>query len=52
MVCSCTVLKCLKVPKCEIFDLLDFPHFYTIKPPWVRNFGTAVTFFETVSFWL
>ncbi len=27
----------LKVPKCEIFDLSDFPDFYTIKSSWVGD---------------
>ena len=27
----------LKVPKCEIFDLIDSREFYTIKPPWDSN---------------
>jgi hypothetical protein len=27
----------LKVPKCEIFDRLDFPDFYTIKSSWVGD---------------
>jgi hypothetical protein len=31
----------LKVPKCEIFNLMDFCDFYTIKPPWVGDSGTV-----------
>ncbi len=27
----------LKVPKREIFDRSDFPHFYTIKSSWVGD---------------
>jgi hypothetical protein len=30
------------VPKCEIFDLLDSNDFYTIKSPWVDDFGTVI----------
>jgi hypothetical protein len=30
------------VPKCEIFDLMDSRDFYTIKPPWVGDFGTVI----------
>jgi hypothetical protein len=29
----------LEVPKCEMFDHMDFRDFYTIKPPWVGDFG-------------
>ncbi len=32
----------LKVPKREIFDRLDFPDFYTIKPLWVGDFGVKI----------
>jgi hypothetical protein len=32
----------LKVPKCEIFDLLYFRDFYTIKPFWVGDFGAEI----------
>jgi hypothetical protein len=32
----------LKVPKCEIFDLMDSRDFFTIKPPWVGDFGTVL----------
>jgi hypothetical protein len=33
----------LKVPKCEIFDLMDDSReFYTIKPSWVCDFGTVI----------
>jgi hypothetical protein len=32
----------LKVPKCEIFDLMDSRDFYTIKPLWVGDFGTVI----------
>jgi hypothetical protein len=28
-----------RVPKCEIFNHLDFHNFYTIKPFWVGDFG-------------
>ncbi len=40
----------LKVPKCEIFDLIDSRDFYTIKPPRVDNFGIVIKKFESVSF--
>ncbi len=30
------------MPKCEIFNLLDSRDFYTIKPPWVGDFGTVI----------
>jgi hypothetical protein len=38
------VLICLllKVPKCEIFDRLDFHDFYSIKPFWVGDFGAKI----------
>ncbi len=32
----------LKVPKCEIFDLSDFPDFYTIKSLRVGDFGVKI----------
>ena len=32
----------LKVPKREIFDHLDFPDFYTIKPLRVGDFGVKI----------
>ncbi len=32
----------LKVPKCEIFDLSDFPNFYTIKSLRVGDFGIKI----------
>jgi hypothetical protein len=32
----------LKVPKCEILDLMDSRDFYTKKPPWVGDFGTVM----------
>jgi hypothetical protein len=32
----------LKVPKCEIFDLMDSPDFSTKKPLWVGDFGTIM----------
>ncbi len=32
----------LKVPKCEIFDLLDSRDFYTMKPPWIGDFGIVI----------
>jgi hypothetical protein len=35
-------MNILKVPKCEIFDLIDSRDFYTIKPPWVGDFGTVI----------
>jgi hypothetical protein len=35
-------VKCLKVPKCEIFDFKDSRDFCTIKPPWVGDFGTVI----------
>ncbi len=31
-----------KVPKCEIFNLMDSRYFFTIKPPWVGVFGTVI----------
>jgi hypothetical protein len=34
--------RVLKVPKCEIFDLSDFPHFYTIKYLRVGDFGVKI----------
>ena len=34
--------RLLKVPKCEIFDLSDFPDFYTIKSSWVGDFGAKI----------
>ncbi len=35
-------LNFLKVPKCEIFDPKDSRDFYTVKPPWVGDFGTVI----------
>ncbi len=32
----------LNVHKCEIFDLLDFCDFYTIKSLWVCDFGAKM----------
>jgi hypothetical protein len=32
----------LKVPKCEIFDRLDFPDFYTIKSRPEGDFGVKI----------
>ena len=32
----------LKVPNSEIFNLLNSRDFYTIKPPWVDDFGTVI----------
>jgi hypothetical protein len=32
----------LKVPKCEIYDRFDFHYFYTLKSPWVGDFGTKI----------
>ncbi len=32
----------LKVPKCKIFDRLDFYDFYTIKPFLVGDFGAKI----------
>jgi hypothetical protein len=32
----------LKVPKREIFDRSDFPHFYTIKSLRVGDFGVKI----------
>jgi hypothetical protein len=32
----------VKVPKCEIFNLLDSRNMYTIKPSWVADFGTGL----------
>ncbi len=32
----------LKVPKCEIFDRLDFYDFYTIKSLWPGEFGAEI----------
>ncbi len=32
----------LKVPKCEIFDRSDFPHFYTIKSLRVGDFRVKI----------
>jgi hypothetical protein len=32
----------LKVPKCEICDLMDSRDFYTIKPPWVGDFEAII----------
>jgi hypothetical protein len=43
-------IACLKVPKSEIFDLMDSRDFYTIKPPWVCDFGTVNKKFEIISF--
>jgi hypothetical protein len=34
--------SCLKVPKREIFDRLDFPDFYTIKSLRVGDFGVKI----------
>ncbi len=34
-------MRRLKVPKCEIFNLMDSRDFYTIKSPWVCDFGTV-----------
>ncbi len=36
----------LKVPKCEILDLLDCHDFYTIKPFWVDNFSPRIEIFS------
>jgi hypothetical protein len=39
----------LKVPKCEIFDLSDFPDFYTIKSLRVGDFGVKIkTFLKNI----
>jgi hypothetical protein len=32
----------LKVPKCEIFDLMASRDFYPIKPLWVGDFWTVI----------
>jgi hypothetical protein len=32
-----SALACFKGAQCEIFDRLDFPDFYTIKPSWVGD---------------
>ncbi len=32
----------LKVPKCEIFDLMDSRDFYSIKPLWACDFGNVI----------
>jgi hypothetical protein len=39
---SITRTNALKVPKCEIFDLSDFPDFYTIKYLCVGDFGVKI----------
>jgi len=37
----CKLLE-LKVPKCEIFNLLDFHDFYTLKPLWLGDFRAVI----------
>jgi hypothetical protein len=32
----------LKLPKCEIFDLMDSHDFSIIKSPWVGDFETVI----------
>jgi hypothetical protein len=36
----------LKEAQCEIFDLFDFRHFFTIKPRWVGDFGAEIKKFK------
>jgi hypothetical protein len=31
-----------KVPKCEMFERLDFHDFYTREPSWVADFGLKI----------
>jgi hypothetical protein len=38
-------LRELKVPKCEIFDRLDFHDFYAIKSLWEGHFGVKIKCF-------
>ncbi len=50
-----SVLKMLKVPKCENFHRTDFFYFYTIKPLWVGDFRAKIKKLKIVifrgSFW-
>ena len=39
LVVSNHIMLALKVPKCEIFDGLDWLNFYTIKPFWKVTLG-------------
>ncbi len=38
------------MPKCEIFDRLDFCDFYTIKSLWVGEFGAKIKYFLNLEF--
>jgi hypothetical protein len=40
----------LKVPKCEIFNLMDSRDFYSIKPQRAGDFGTVMKKFKIVAF--
>jgi hypothetical protein len=49
--CCMKRLDQLKVPKCDIFKLIDSRDFYTMKPLWVGDFGIVIKNSKIVSFW-